>query len=274
MQPFSVLMSVYFREHPEYLRCALDSVFTQTVPPSEVVLVEDGPLTEELDEVIAAYSATHSELKVIRLPENGGLGHALNEGLKHCSYELVARMDSDDICKPFRFERQLKVMQEHPEIDICSAWIDEFENVKENVISQRLLPEQHEAIVHYAKTRCPLNHVTVIFRKKEVLRIGGYHGFPEDYYLWIKMIMSGHKCYNIQESLVWVRFDPNVLKRRGGWKYAKDDLRAQWNFYKIGFLSFPEFVRNSVIRGTVRLMPNRLRVWVYNRLLRKRSKRA
>lgn len=274
MQRFSVLMSVYFRERPAYLRCALDSVFAQTIPPSEVVLVEDGPLTEELEKVIATFSAAHSELKIIRLPQNGGLGRALNEGLKHCSYELVARMDSDDICKPDRFEKQLKVFEANPCVDICSAWVDEFEANIDSIVSQRRLPEHHDRIVDFAKTRCPINHPAVMYRKSKVTSAGGYRGFPEDAYLWVRMIQNANKFYNIQESLLWFRTSKETYKRRGGWKYAKDDLRAQWNFYKIGFLSFPEFVRNSVIRGTVRLMPNRLRVWVYNRLLRKRGSPA
>lgn len=261
-------MSVYYRERPEFLRSALQSVFEQTLPPTEVMLVEDGPLTPALDRVVAEFTATHAELKTIRLPKNAGLGNALNEGLKHCSHELVARMDSDDICKPFRFERQLQFFDEHPETDICSAWIDEFENDKDHVISRRCLPERHEDIMHYAKTRCPMNHVTVVYRKSKVLELGGYHGFPEDYFLWVRMLMSGCRFHNIQESLVWMRFDADVVKRRGGWKYAKDDMHMQWKFYKTGFLTLPELIKNVMVRLTVRLMPNRLRVWVYGHLLR------
>lgn len=266
---FSVLMSVYRREQPSFLSDSLASVFKQTVPPDEVVLVKDGPLTVELEEVIACFVAEHPELKVVPLPVNVGLGRALNEGLKHCSHELVARMDTDDICKPDRFEKQLAVFAENPQLDLCSAWIDEFEEDKSRITSVKRLPEHHEQILLYAKQRCPVNHVTVMYKRSRVLSLGGYHGFPEDYYLWVKMLLNNFLFYNIQESLVWVRFSSDVLKRRGGWRYAKEDIRAQWSFYKVGFLTLPELLKNVLIRGTVRLMPNGLRVWTYKHLLRR-----
>ena len=266
---FTILMSVYRREQPSFLSQSLASIFNQTVPPGEVVLVKDGPLTEDLEGVISCFAAEHPELKVIPLAVNVGLGRALNEGLKHCSFELVARMDSDDVCKPFRFERQLEVFREHPEVDVCGSWVDEFSEDKEHVVSVRRLPEYHAEICKYAKQRCPVNHVTVVYRRDKVLNIGGYQGFPEDYYLWVKMILNHFQFYNLPESLVWVRFSPEVLKRRGGWRYAKDDVRAQWRFYRAGFLSIPELVRNVLVRGTVRLMPNDLRVWFYRCFLRK-----
>lgn len=265
---FSVLLSVYRKEQPSYLSESLASVFAQTVPPNEVVLVKDGPLTAGLEVVISRFVSEHKELKVVSLPENVGLGRALNEGLRHCSYELVARMDSDDICKPERFEKQLAIFADNPLLDICSSWIDEFEDKKECIISVKRLPEHHKQILSFAKKRCPVNHVAVMYKRNRVLKLGGYHGFPEDYYLWVKMILNNYIFYNIQESLVWVRFSPDVLKRRGGWRYACDDIRAQWNFYRSGFLNILELVQNVLIRGTVRLMPNRLRVWTYRHLLR------
>ena len=114
---FSVLLSVYKKEHPTYLKQSLDSLFAQTLPPDEIVLVKDGPLTPELEAVVTEYQSRYPMLKVVPLPQNQGLGKALNEGLKHCSYELVARMDTDDIAKPERFERQMQVFREHPETD-------------------------------------------------------------------------------------------------------------------------------------------------------------
>ena len=267
--PFSVLLSVYWKENPAYLRDSLDSVFGQTVRASEVVLVEDGPLTPDLDRVVEEYEAKYPELKVVKLPQNRGLGLALNEGMKHCTNELIARMDTDDICKPYRFERQLAVFQAHPEIDVCSSWIDEFVGDIKNVRSKRCLPETHEEIVRYAKGRSPINHPAVMYKKSKVLHVGGYQGFPEDSYLWVKMIIEGARFYNIQESLLWFRFSPDVLKRRGGWKYAKNDVKSQWGFYRLGFLNFAEFLQYTTIRVIVRLMPNNLRLWVYKNLLRR-----
>ena len=268
MNKFSVLLSVYHKEQTSYMRLSLDSIFNQTVKPTEVILVEDGPLTPELYNVIDEYSQEHKELKVIKLAKNGGLGNALNEGMKHCSYELVARMDTDDVCKPHRFERQLQLFKEHPEVDVCSSWIDEFVDDTNNVVSLRKLPEQNDDIVKYAKGRCPVNHPAVMYRRSKVMEVGGYQGFPEDSYLWVKLMMAGAVFYNIQESLIYFRTSDDVYKRRGGWKYAKDDIRAQWVFYRMGFLTFYDFIKNVLIRGTVRLMPNKLRVLIYNKLLR------
>lgn len=268
MLPFSVLMSVYAKERVDFLHSSLASVFAQTVPPNEVVLVKDGPLTAELEVVISRFVSEHKELKVVSLPENVGLGRALNEGIRHCSYELVARMDSDDICKPERFGKQLKIFGARPDVDVCSAWIDEFEGDVGCVCSQRRLPEKHAQIMRYAKGRCPVNHPVVMYRKSKVLSVGGYQGFPEDSYLWVKLLLAGAVFYNIQESLLWFRYSSDVLKRRGGWRYACDDIRAQWNFYRSGFLNVTELLQNVLIRGTVRLMPNWLRVWTYRHLLR------
>lgn len=266
---FTVLLSLYFKESPVFLSQSLDSIFNQTLPPDEVVLVEDGPLTPELDNVVAFYAARHPEMKVVPLAKNGGLGAALNEGLKHCSHELVARMDTDDVCKPHRFERQMEFMTAHPEIDVCSAWIDEFIDRVNNIRNRRILPEHHPEIYRYAKGRCPINHPAVIYRRSKVLSVGGYQGFPEDSYLWVKMLMAGCKFHNIQESLLWFRVSKDLYKRRGGWKYARQDIKAQWNFYKCGFLSLPVFIKNVLIRVSVRLMPNSLRSWIYKNLLRK-----
>lgn len=172
---FSVLLSIYRKEQIDYLCQSLDSVFAQTLPPDEVVLVKDGSLTSELDSVISEYERLHPSLKVV--PQNVGLGRALNEGLKHCSHELVARMDTDDIAKPERFERQIKVFEEHPELDLVGAWIDEFECTSQHVLSVRRVPETSEQILAYCKSRCPVNHPVVMFRKSAVQTGGGYQHF-------------------------------------------------------------------------------------------------
>ena len=182
---FSVLMSVYWRENPEFFRQSLDSLFAQTLRAAQVVLVEDGPLTPELDAVVTEYKGRYPELDVVPLAQNGGLGRALNEGLKHCRYDLVARMDADDISKPFRFERQVEYMEKHLEVDLISSWIEEFEGDKDNVTGMRKVPETSEEIYEYCKGRCPVNHPTVMYRKRAVLAVDGYltKYFPEDYFL-------------------------------------------------------------------------------------------
>ena len=268
---FSVLLSIYYKEQPAYLRLALDSVFSQTIRADEVVLVEDGRLTPELDAVIEEYQKQYPELKMVKFELNRGLGFALNDGLKACSYDVVARMDTDDIAKPERFEKQLKVLEEHPEIDLVTAWIEEFVDSPENITAMRTLPETPEELFNYGKSRCPANHPVTMYRKKAVQSVGGYQTslFPEDYFLWIKMLQNGSKFYSIQESLLFFRYAPETIAKRGGWKYAKDELKIQWNIYKTGYVSFPRYLYNSVAKFTVRIMPLGIRRYIYQKLLRR-----
>ena len=268
---FSVLLSIYYKEQPAYLRLALDSVFSQTARADEVVLVEDGQLTPELDAVIEEYQERYPELKVVKFEQNRGLGHALNDGLLYCSYDIVARMDTDDIAKPERFEKQLKVLEEHPEIDLVTAWIEEFVGSPENITAMRTLPETPKELYNYGKSRCPANHPVTMYRKKAVLSVGGYQTslFPEDYFLWIKMLQNGSQFYCFQESLLFFRYAPETIAKRGGWKYAKDELKIQWNIYQTGYVSFPRYLYNSVAKFTVRVLPLGLRRYIYQKLLRK-----
>ncbi len=267
---FSVLLSVYIKEQTAYLRESLNSIFNQTLLPTEVILVKDGPLTNELNQVIEEYSLKYPILKLIPLSKNQGLGKALNEGLKHCSCELVARMDTDDIAKPTRFEKQIAIFENHPEIDVVGAWIDEFEESPNNIISTRKLPENHADIYPFAKKRCPINHPVVMFRKSAVIAAGGYQHFPlfEDYDLWIRMLRNGARFYNIPESLLFFRFSPDMFKRRGGWKYAKDEFRFQKKLFRSKFISIFCFIRNVSVRFISRMLPNNLRSILYKKVLR------
>lgn len=263
---FSVLLSIYKKEQPDYLEEALNSIFNQTVKSDDIVLIEDGQLTRELENVIKKFERIHPELHVIRYKQNRGLGYALNDGLKYCSHELVARADTDDINHTNRFARQLAFMVGHPEIDVVSAWIDEFTTSPKEVISTRKLPENSNAIFSYGKRRCPINHPVVMYRKTAVESVGGYQTdlFPEDYFLWMKMLKAGCKFYNIQESLLSFRYNPNTIKRRGGWKYAIDEAKTQWRAYRqLHYLSFADFCINVSVRFTTRIIPSKLRQLVY-----------
>ena len=268
---FTVLLSLYIKEKPVQFKQCLDSLFLQTLLPDEIVLVKDGPLTVELDDIVADYVARYSIFKVVPLSQNQGLGRALNEGLKYCSYELVARMDTDDIAKPTRFQKQVEVFANHPEIDVCGAWIDEFEGNIDKIISTRKLPEWHNNIAAYAKKRNPINHPVVMFKKSAVVKAGSYQHFPlfEDYYLWVRMLMNGAKFYNIQESLLWFRFSPEMFKRRGGWGYAMKELKFQKTLRRMGFISTPIYLKNVAIRLTTRIIPNSWRSFIYKKLLRR-----
>ncbi|MDE6859042.1 MAG: glycosyltransferase [Duncaniella sp.] len=267
--PFSVLISIYAKEQPAFFKESLDSILNQSCRPNEIVLIKDGPLTKDLETIITEYR-DNPIIKIISLPQNQGLGKALNIGLNHCSYDLVARMDTDDISKPNRFERQIDYMVNHPEIAVCGSWIEEFEDSTDNVLSVKKVPQTHEEISRYIKSRNPLNHPSVIFRKSAVQSVGGYKHFPlfEDWYLWARMFANGAQFANIQESLLYFRTSKDMYKRRGGLKYAKDSAKFQWTLHKLGIISVPAALKSSMLRGLVYLMPNGLRKLIYSKFLR------
>jgi len=265
----SVLMSVYGKEKAEYLKTALQSLYDQTHVPEEIVLVKDGPLTEELEQVIAEFTGEKENFKVIPLPESVQLGRALQEGLKHCTQELVARMDSDDVSLPKRFETQLAFMEEHPELDVSGGWIEEFTDAGEKC-GVRQTPENPEAIRRYLKFRNPMNHVTVIFKKASVLESGGYQHVPgfEDYDLWTRMLLQGKSFQNLPEILVEVRTNPDMYGRRGGMAYFKRNAAFRSKQYKRKVINFAEYLVSLGIAFGVAVQPTGLRRLVYQKILR------
>lgn len=257
MQKFSLLISIYFEEKPEYFDKAMISVWDeQTIKPNEIILVQDGPLNKELYDVIHKWKENLGDiLKTISLEKNVGLANALNIGLQNCRYELVARMDTDDIAVHNRFEKQLDVFK-NTNIDICGSWISEFDKNENEIISHRRLPEMHQDIVKYAKSRCPINHPSVMYKKTVVKNSGGYKKImQEDYYLWIRMILNNAKFYNIQDSLINMRAGYGQLERRRGVKYAINEIILQSKFLKLGFINIFEFKRNVTIRTIARVVP-------------------
>lgn len=267
---FSVLMSIYIKEKPEYLALSLESVIKQSLPPDEIVIVEDGPLTKELYKVIDDFKGVFPKIKTVQLEKNYGLGYALNVGLQHCSHEIVARMDADDICRNDRFERQLNFLAKHPDIDVVGSWVLEFYNTHEAPVSLKRVPESHEEIIRYARKRCPFNHMTVMFKKSAVNNVGGYKPFLyfEDYYLWVRMILNNAKLANIPEPLVYVRADKNMFKRRGGLRYLKQEIVLEKTFLNLGFINRREFVFNVIARTVFRVSPNVVRQLLYRLFLR------
>jgi len=265
---FSVLMSVYAKEHPAWLEEALKSVFEQTVPPIQVVLACDGPLTAELDGVIDKFK---DKLTLVRLEKNGGLGPALNEGLKHCSCDLVARMDTDDIALPDRFEKQLKAFADDKDLAVLGGAIREIDSETKEEVSFRRLPQSDGEIKQFLKTRCPFNHMTVMFRKQAVLDCGSYQPlhFMEDYYLWARMAANGCKFGNLADILVNARTDKNLFERRGGWKYFKSNKQISDKLLELGLISYPTYFFNLAVRFCVQvLMPNKIRSIFYKKALR------
>jgi glycosyltransferase involved in cell wall biosynthesis len=254
---FSVLIAVYNQELPERLKVALESIWDkQNLKPTEIVLVKDGPLTQELDNVIDHFKKG-TPLKIISLEQNHGLGYALSYGLNYCNYELVARMDSDDLSKPDRFEKQISYMKEHPELDILGANIEEFDHQPENIRSHRRLPSTFSKLKRFSKKRSPLNHMTVVFKKDSVLKAGSYQPFHvyEDYYLWVRMLQNGAKIANIPEYLVTARLDDEQLARRHGSYIFQQEMKLQKEMLQLHFLNRWEYSRNLVLRAFPRLLP-------------------
>ena len=268
---YSVLMSVYYREKPEFLNQAIESIQSQTLPTDDFVLVCDGPLNEELDSIIAVKQREMgTSLNVVRLAKNGGLGNSLNEGIKHCKNELVARMDSDDIAYPDRCEKQLAVFDIHPEVSICSGIVEEFTTNPQVVDTKRVPPETNEEIIEFAKKRNPFNHPCVMYKKTAVEAVGSYRDFYllEDYYLWLRMLMAGYQGYNIQEPLLHMRAGSDMYKRRAGWKYAKTQVRLFRYMRNQGFIGNRQYIKSCVIRSGSALAPNWLRMFMFEKVLR------
>lgn len=268
---YSVLMSVYHKEKPEYLKQSIESIQAQTLSTNDFVLVCDGPLNEQLDSVIATKQQEMGEsLNVVRLAKNGGLGNALNEGIKHCKNELVARMDSDDIAYPDRCEKQINVFNTHPEVSICSGVVEEFTTDPNTVDTRRVPPETNAEIVEFAKKRNPFNHPCVMYKKSAVEAVGSYQDFYllEDYYLWLRMLMAGYQGYNIQEPLLHMRAGSDMYKRRAGWKYAKTQAKLFKFMKDSGFIGNDQYMKSCVIRSGSALAPNWLRKFMFERVLR------
>ena len=273
MKQYSVLMSVYHKEKPDYLRQSMQSIYRQTVPTDDFVLVCDGPLTPELDEVIAEMQELFGErLHVLRLLENQGLGRALNAGIKACRHELVARMDSDDISRPDRCERQLQVFADHPELSLVSGTVEEFTGSIENVYASRRVPAQQAEILAFAKQRNPFNHPCIMYKKSHVEAAGGYQDFflLEDYYLWIRMLQQGMQGQNIQEPLLWMRGGSAMYKRRGGWKYVISQRRLFKYMAQTGFITNRQYYVQSLVRLVGAAIPNSVRIFLFRQILRNR----
>ena len=267
---FSVLIPVYSKEKPLYFEKALASIARQTLQPNEIVIVEDGPLTDELYEFISVWREK-LPIKSLKLPKNVGLGRALAEGVKACQYDIIARMDGDDVCIPERFEEQIKFMEAHDDVTILGSAILEFDDDETNPHALRKTPLHHDELIKYAKRRTPFNHMTVIFRKQPVIEVGNYdvaQGF-EDYYLWIRLFEKGFKGANLGTPLVLARTGREMVERRGGLDYIRNEIKFFKKLYNMGTISYLEFLENVVIRGVVRLLPVALRRFVYKFFMRK-----
>jgi len=258
---FSVLMSVYEKDKPEFFRDAMESVLAQTAKPNEIVLVKDGPVGRELDSVINEYQQQLPDLlKIVSLKENKGLGAALAEGIKNCTFDIVGRMDADDISVPQRFEKQLTFLKNNPDIDVASCYLAAFERGPEKVLFVRRGPLLHEQIAKQFRFRFCMNHPAAMFRKNAVLEAGNYMPFAglEDYLLWAKMLLNGAKMATIGQVLYYHRWEKELLRRRSGFKRAVQQIKLQKELLKIGFINRLQFLRNVLIRTIAAILPQGL----------------
>lgn len=250
---FSVLISLYKNEKPQYLNDCLSSIANQTLSPNEIVLVLDGPVGIELREIISKWLEL-IPIKVIRLHKNVGLGQALNIGLQECQFELIARMDTDDICYPTRFEKQINYISRYPNIAVLGSNISEFNKNICNVRGIRAVPSSYDDIVKFSKFRNPFNHMTVVFKKSIVQKVGGYqhHLYMEDYNLWLRVISNKYYVKNLPETLVYARTGDEMIHRRRGLHYIKSEFKIAILKIRLGiqnpFLSLAVFCLRSLLR--------------------------
>ena len=268
---FSVSMCVYIKDNPEWFKTAVESILNQTLKPSEVVLVVDGPVNAQLDAVITHYE-NNPIFRVVRLPENVGHGKARRAGLTHCRYELVALMDADDISASNRFEKQLEMFEADESLAIVGSNITEFVEEPDNVVGARVVETDDAAIKADMKVRCPMNQMTVMFKKSIVDKAGGYADWycDEDYYLWLRMYLDGARFANLPDYLVNVRVGKEMYQRRGGKKYFLSEAKLQKYMYDNKVIGFIDFIVNVGKRFIVQIvLPNKLRSWVFKKFARK-----
>ena len=271
---FSVAMSVYKNDQPNYFQQAMDSIIKQTLIPNEIILVIDGPISNELKNVVDTYENKYSFIKTIWLKENKGLGNALKLAVENAKYDLIARMDSDDIAICDRFEQQINIFKTNPNVDIVGGDISEFIDVDTNIVGIRKVPKENNEIREYMKIRCALNHVTVMFKKQTVIAAGNYQDWfwNEDYYLWIRMVLINTYFQNTGTTLVKVRVGKEMYKRRGGKKYFISEKKLQDFMYKNKVISLPTYIINVTKRLIVEIiLPNSLREWVFKNLARSKN---
>lgn len=268
---FSLLMSVYFKEKPVFLAEALDSVFNQSLQADQIVLVCDGPLTEELDEILECFLNVHDNFEVHRLPVNNGLQFALNFGLQKCKYDLIARMDSDDICRVDRFETQVSEFRANRRLAIVGSDIEEFIDDENIIVSKKHMPEILEEIKKYSKLRNPFNHPTVMYKKDIVSQLGGYRDVDlfEDYDLWLRMLKLDVDAINISEPLVKMRTVDDIYRRRGGFDYVKKIRKFRKMSCNENQISLPTYSYIISVQTVASIVPNFVRKFIYRKILRK-----
>jgi len=268
-EQFSLLLPVWAGDRPDHLTEAFRStVDQQTRRPDQVVIVRDGPVSAELGARLAELVASSPvPVELVELARNVGLGPALDAGLAACRHDVVARMDADDISLSHRFAVQMPIIESG--FDLVGSGLLEFGTHPDDVVGTRTPPTDPDEIRVRARFADPFNHPTVVYRRDLVRAVGGYTDFAlmEDYLLWAKMIVAGARVANVAEPLVRYRVGAGAYSRRGGLRQLRAELAVQRRFRRLGFTTRPQFLRNVVLRGGYRLVPERLRRLVYKRVI-------
>ncbi|MEK5208039.1 glycosyltransferase [Psychrobacillus sp. FSL H8-0510] len=270
---YSVLMSVYYKEKPDYLRESILSMLHQSIIPDEIVIIQDGQLTDELEKVLEEFKDNHI-IKIILINENVGLGKALNIGLSNCRNEMIARMDTDDIADKERCEKQLNLFIKDKNLSVVGTAIEEFIDDPDSPISYKRVKTENDEIRKQIKYRNPIAHPSVMFKKNDVITAGNYKPwhFNEDYYLWLRMVQHGFTFKNINEPLVKMRVNNETYLRRGGWNYFINQRGLFGYMLKNNLINEFEYLFNNIISfGTRVLMTNNMRKFVYLRILRSKQ---
>lgn len=271
---FSVLLSLYFKENASYLDLCFESVwFKQSIKPSEIILVLDGPIGEELIHCVEKWKKNIGlSLIVVALSKNVGLGNALNEGLKYCSNEWVFRMDTDDICVEKRFEYQLQFIKNNPNVVLFGGQILEFDKNVNDANKLKPVPEEYSDILSFSKKRNPFNHMTIAYKKSIILSLHGYqhHLFMEDYNLWLRVISKGYEVANLSQVLVYARVGNGMHARRRGSEYIKSEKQLLDLKIALKTQSLISAYVTFILRSFFRFLPSNLLGFVYNNLLRKK----
>lgn len=270
---YSVLMSVYKKDNPDFLKLALESIYEgQTRKPDEIVVVFDGPLTEDQYVILDEFKQGKENIVFYYpQPENKGLGEALRIGAEKCTGEYIFRMDSDDISDGRRFEKQMAYIELHPEIDVLGSNIAEFDSSLDENMRVRVCPEYHDDIVEMSKRRNPMNHMSVCVKRSALEKCGGYKPLMlmEDYFLWLRMIASGCRLANINESLIYARTGNGFYSRRGAKEQIKSRGRLQAFMLEHHMIGRLDAVINMAYIIGFTYCPKGVKKFVYDKFLRK-----
>lgn len=269
MNKFSVIIPIHKLADPYFLIDAVNSVVNQTIVPDEIIVVIDGPIGRELDNIIENLTKKN-KLVIVRLDYCMGPGAARHSGILKSQNNIIALMDSDDISRNYRFEKELDILT-NENVDAVGGWIEEFTSMPGDLNKFRITPESHQKIVSYSKWRMPVNNVTMVFKKEAYLSVGGYKSLRqfEDFDLVSRMLISGMKFHNIQKVLVDVRVGNEMHKRRRGISFLTDELGVFKRMYLLGYISIWHYALNIVIRVLIRLLPTQIMKYLYMKIFRK-----